>query len=61
MSKPTKEDNEEKEIIQPTVSSRPRFLMEGGKSKLDHPRRELWKWLFSYIVPLKWKFISFLR
>jgi ABC-type multidrug transport system fused ATPase/permease subunit len=55
-----KKEDEDKEIIQPSIRSRPHFLMEGGKSKLDHPRRELWKWLFSYIKPFKIKFISFL-
>ncbi|MBY8979334.1 MAG: ATP-binding cassette domain-containing protein, partial [Candidatus Lokiarchaeota archaeon] len=52
-------DNEEKEIIQPSVGMHHRFTMDSGKSKLEHSRRELWKWLFSYLGRYKWKFLSF--
>ncbi len=54
------EEKEEKEIIQPSVGMQHRFMMDSGKSKLDHPRRELWKWLFSYLGRYKWKFLGFL-
>jgi ABC-type multidrug transport system fused ATPase/permease subunit len=53
-------EKEEKEIIQPSVGMQHRFMMDSGKSKLDHPRRELWKWLFSYLGRYRWKFLSFL-
>jgi len=54
------EKEEEKEIIQPGVGMRHGFMMDHGKSKLVHPRRELWKWLFSYLSHYKWKFLTFL-
>jgi len=53
-------EEEEKKIIQPSVAMHRGFMMDSGKSKLEHPRRELWKWLFSYLVGYKWKFLSFL-
>ena len=54
-----KENEEEKEIIQPRVGGMHRgFMMDSGPSKLEHPRRELWKWLFSYLGPYKGKFIT---
>ena len=54
-----KEKEEEKEIIQPRVGGMHRgFMMDSGSSKLEHPRRELWKWLFSYLGNYKWKFIT---
>ena len=55
-----KEREEEKEIIQPSAGMHRHFMMESGKSKLEHPRRELWKWLFSYLGRYKWKFLTFL-
>ncbi|MHA1542436.1 MAG: ABC transporter transmembrane domain-containing protein, partial [Candidatus Hodarchaeales archaeon] len=52
-----KEKEEEKEIIQPRVGGMHRgFMMDSGSTKLEHPRRELWKWLFSYLGKYKWKF-----
>jgi len=53
-------EKEEKEIIQPSVGMYRMFTMDSGKSKLEHSRRELWKWLFSYLGRYKWKFLSFL-
>ncbi|MHA1543258.1 MAG: ABC transporter transmembrane domain-containing protein, partial [Candidatus Hodarchaeales archaeon] len=54
-----KEKEEEKEIIQPRLGGMHKgFMMDSGSSKLEHPRRELWKWLFSYLKPYKWKFIT---
>jgi len=48
---------EEKEIIQPRVGGMHKgFMMDSGSTKLEHPRRELWKWLFSYLGKYKWKF-----
>jgi len=55
-----KEKEEEKEIIQPGVGMRHGFMMDSGKSKLEHPRRELWKWIFSYLGRYKLKFLTFL-
>ncbi len=56
-----KEKEEEKEIIQPRVGGMHRgFMMDSGSSKLEHPRRELWKWLFSYLGRYRWKFVTFL-
>ncbi|NHJ24047.1 MAG: ABC transporter ATP-binding protein [Candidatus Lokiarchaeota archaeon] len=60
MSKKDLNNEEDKEIIQPSASSRPRFFMEGEKSKLIHPRKELWKWIFSYIKPFRSKFMIYL-
>ena len=54
------EEKEEKEIIQPSVGMHHRFTMDLGKSKLEHSRRELWKWLFSYLGRYRWKFVTFL-
>ena len=54
-----KDEKEEPEIIAPQASHRPRFLMDTEKTKLVHPRRELWKWLFSYIKPYRGKFVMF--
>ncbi len=54
-----KDEEEQKEIIQPSASSRHRFMFEDEKAKLDHPRKELWKWLLSYIIPFRWKFSLF--
>jgi len=54
-----KEKEEEKEIIQPRVGGMHKgFMIDARSSKLEHPRRELWKWLFSYLGKYKWKFIS---
>jgi len=55
-----KEKEEEKEIIQPSAGMRKHFMMDSDTSKLEHPRRELWKWLFSYLGRYKWKFLTFL-
>ena len=42
-----KENEEEKEIIQPRVGGMHKgFMLDSASSKLEHPRRELWKWLF---------------
>jgi len=61
MSSNKPKEEEEKEIIQPSVGGMHKgFMMDTGPSKLEHPRRELWKWLFSYLGRYKWKFISFL-
>ena len=58
--KHVEEDEEEKVIIQPSASSRHKFMLEGEKAKLEHPRRILWKWLFSYLKPFRLKFTLFL-
>ena len=54
------EEEEEKEIIKPTVGFGRKFMMDDEKVKLDHPRREIWKWLFSYLKPFRGKFALFL-
>jgi ABC-type multidrug transport system fused ATPase/permease subunit len=60
MSSPNKDEEEQKrDIIQPSASTRSRFMFEDGKAKLDHPRNLLWRWLFSYLTPFKLKFILF--
>lgn len=58
--KHVEEDEEEKVIIQPSASSRHKFMLEREKAKLEHPRRILWKWLFSYLKPFRLKFTLFL-
>ncbi len=61
MSNNREDKKEENEIIQPSVGMRHGPPMMGsGKSKLEHPRRELWKWLFSYLGRYKWKFVILL-
>ena len=50
---------EDKEIIKPSASTRHRFLLEGDKSQLEHPRKDLWKWLISYLKPMWVKFLLF--
>ena len=52
-------EEEQKEIIQPSASTRHRFMLEGDKSQLDHPRKELWKWLISYLKPMRRKFFVY--
>jgi len=61
-SSTNKEDKEEEnDIIQPRVGThRGPFMMQSDKSKLINPRRELWRWLFSYLGRYKWKFLLFL-
>ncbi|MFX1593629.1 MAG: ABC transporter transmembrane domain-containing protein, partial [Promethearchaeota archaeon] len=53
------DDEEREEIIKPSASTRQRFMLEGDKRKLDHPRKELWTWLISYLKPQKLKFFLF--
>ena len=55
-----KKKEEEKKIIQPSAGMGRHFMMDSSTSKLEHPRRELWKWLFSYLGPYRWKFFTFL-
>jgi ATP-binding cassette subfamily B protein len=52
-------EEEEKEIIKPSASTRQRFMLEGDKSQLDHPRKELWRWLISYLKPSRLKFFLY--
>ena len=49
----------EKEIIKPSASTRHRFMLEGDKSPLDHPRKVLWKWLITYLKPMQLKFLIY--
>ncbi|MBN2156893.1 MAG: ATP-binding cassette domain-containing protein [Candidatus Lokiarchaeota archaeon] len=41
---------------QPGFRRGPPIFME-GKSKLDHSRKTLWKWIFSYLTPYRGKFV----
>lgn len=52
-------EKEEAEIIQPSASHRHKFFMDTKNIKLEHPRNELWKWLFSYIKQFRLKFVFF--
>jgi len=53
------DEEEEKDIIKPSASTRQRFMLEGDKSQLDHPRKELWRWLISYLRPIRLKFFLY--
>ncbi|MFX1298913.1 MAG: hypothetical protein ACFFD2_29140, partial [Promethearchaeota archaeon] len=53
------DDEEREDIIKPSASTRQRFMLEGDKRKLDHPRKELWRWLISYLKPQKLGFFLF--
>ncbi|MFX1281859.1 MAG: ABC transporter ATP-binding protein [Promethearchaeota archaeon] len=54
------EQEEEQEIIQPTAVNRPRFMFDFEGAVLENSRRTLWKWIISYLKPLKWQFFFFL-
>jgi len=58
----TREESEEeqKEIIQPSVSTRHKFMLEGVKANLTNKRKDLRKWLLSYLKPFRFKFSLFL-
>ncbi len=51
---------EQKKINPPTPGRGRHFMMEGEKGKLDHPRKELWKFLFSYLKSFRVKLIIFI-
>jgi len=53
-------EEEKKEIIQPSASTRRRFMFEGDKSNLEYPRKTLWKWMFSYLKSFRGKFFLYL-
>jgi len=53
-------EEEKKEIIQPSASTRRRFMFAGDKSNLEHPRKTLWKWMFSYLKSFRGKFSLYL-
>ena len=52
-------EKKEVEIVQPSASNKPHFFMDSEKKKLEHPKNELWKWLFSYIKQFRLKFVIF--
>ncbi|MFX1529596.1 MAG: ABC transporter ATP-binding protein [Promethearchaeota archaeon] len=54
-NEPENEEEEQQEIIKPSATSRPRFMMDFDESKLEHSRATLWRWLFSYLKPFRWK------
>ncbi len=58
----TREESEEgqKEIIQPSANTRHKFILEGVKANLTNKRKDLWKWLLSYLKPFRFKFSLFL-
>ena len=62
MSENNKKEKEEAKIREPTAFGRHRGppMLMGEKSKLEHPRKDLWKFLFSYLIPHKSKLILFL-
>ncbi|TFF86574.1 MAG: ABC transporter ATP-binding protein [Promethearchaeota archaeon] len=62
MSEKDKNKKEEAKIREPTAFGRHRGppMLMGEKSKLEHPRKDLWKFLFSYLIPHKSKLIIFL-
>ena len=53
------EEEQQKEIIQPSASMRHKFMLERDKTKLEYPRKFLWKWLISYLRPFRFKFSLF--
>jgi len=59
-NKPENEEEEQQEIIQPSATSHPRFMMAFEESKLEHSRATLWRWLFSYLKPFRWKVTLYL-
>lgn len=54
------EQEEEQEIIQPTAVNRPRFMFDFEDIVLENSRSTLWKWIISYLKPLKLQFFFFL-
>ncbi len=59
-NKQEKEEEEQQEIIQPSAGSHHKFMMDFEPSDLDNSRRELWRWLFSYLKPFRGKFSIYL-
>ncbi len=55
-----KKKEPEKEIRQPMAGGHGRFLFDEDNKELDNPRKELWKFLFSYLKPFRGSFILFL-
>ena len=60
LEKKEEHEEEQKVIIQPSASSRHKFMLESDKAKLDQPRKVLRKWLISYLKPYRLKFLLFL-
>ena len=60
MSNNHKEKEEEKEIIKPGAGMKRHWMMDSKDTKLEHPRKVLWRWLFSYLSRYKLKFVAFL-
>ena len=59
-NKQEKEEEEQQEIIQPRAGGGHKFMMDFESSELEHSRRELWRWLFSYLKPFRGKFSLYL-
>ncbi len=59
-NKQEKEEEEQQEIIQPSAGGGHKFMMDFESSELEHSRRELWRWLFSYLKPFRGKFSLYL-
>jgi ABC-type multidrug transport system fused ATPase/permease subunit len=53
-------EEEQQEIIKPSAGMGHKFMMDFDPSDLEHTRGELWRWLFSYLKPFRWKFSLFL-
>ncbi len=54
------DEEEQQEIIQPTAGTHHKFMMDIDASELEHSRGKLWRWLFSYLKPFRWKFSLYL-
>jgi len=61
-NKPEEEEEEEQqqEIIQPSAGGGHKFMMDFESIELEYSRRELWRWLFSYLKPFRGKFSVYL-
>ena len=53
-------EDEGTKVIQPTSGRFGPMNLQRGKTKLDHPRNVLWKFLFSYMKDHRLKFVLFL-
>jgi ABC-type multidrug transport system fused ATPase/permease subunit len=63
LNKPNQEESEqeeEQEIIKPSAMTHHRFMVDFEATDLEHSRRTLWKWMFSYLSPYRLKFLLFL-
>ena len=59
-NKSENEEEEQQEIIKPSPSAHHKFMMDFEASELENSRATLWRWLFSYLKPFRWKFSLYL-